>query len=173
MARFEDAIEVILAHEGGYCCNPADAGGATNWGISSRFLATHGLNIDPKTMTRESAVNLYRMFFWSTIYDQIQDQTLATKIFDMAVNMGPSRAHQILQSALNFLGETLGVDGQIGRLTMAAIARHAPDYIVRAIKGKQADFYRSLVEKNPSQGVFLKGWLRRASWPDDVGPTPQ
>jgi lysozyme family protein len=172
MARFEDAIEVILIHEGGYVDHPHDPGGATNWGISSRFLATHGINLNPKTMTRESAVNLYRMFFWSTIYDQIPDQTLATKVFDMAVNMGPSRAHQILQSALNFLGETLGVDGQIGRLTMAAIARHAPDYIVRAIKGKQADFYRSLVEKTPSQGVFLKGWLRRASWPDDARPTP-
>jgi lysozyme family protein len=41
MSDFNQAVKVILQHEGGYVDNPNDPGGATNYGISLRFLADH------------------------------------------------------------------------------------------------------------------------------------
>ena len=38
MANFESAIKKTLKHEGGYNEVKGDAGGATNFGISLRFL---------------------------------------------------------------------------------------------------------------------------------------
>ena len=37
MSAFELAIPIVLKHEGGFADNPADPGGATNFGISLRF----------------------------------------------------------------------------------------------------------------------------------------
>jgi len=42
MARFEDALPTVLRHEGLYSEDPADPGGATNYGISLRFLRQLG-----------------------------------------------------------------------------------------------------------------------------------
>ena len=33
---FGEIIEVVLEHEGGYVDDPADRGGATNWGVTQK-----------------------------------------------------------------------------------------------------------------------------------------
>ena len=51
MSHFDEAIKVVLAHEGGYVNHPKDPGGETNHGITKRDYPH--LNI--KELTKEEA----------------------------------------------------------------------------------------------------------------------
>jgi lysozyme family protein len=154
MADFEQAIRVVLAHEGAFSADPADPGGATNWGISSRAYP----GLDVRALTRDDAKALYRRDYWTPHgYGTIADQALATKVFDLAVNMGPRQANRVLQRAANRLGAQLEDDGVIGPHTLAAV--HACDaaVLLDLVKVQAAQYYLSL-----NQPRFERGWLRRA-----------
>ena len=58
-------------------------------------------------------------------------------------------------------GCKLVVDGVIGRASIEAINSIDPDSLFRmSIKYRRERFY-TIVKNNPSQKVFLKGWLNR------------
>ena len=78
-------------------------------------------------------------------------------VFDVAVNSGPRRAVRMLQQAA---GANL-VDGIFGPATMKAVAAMAPGDIVARLDVSRRAFYRSLVDRDPSQGRFITGWLNR------------
>lgn len=179
MASFEKAIPIILKHEGGFVNHSSDPGGATNYGISLRFL--RGLPIidadlngdgnvdieDIKNMTAEQAIKLYKKYFWDTNkYQNINDDTIATKIFDMTVNMGAKRSHMITQTALNkCFGMKLTVDGILGPATISVINAIEDDneqIVLTTICQEQFAFYLRLVEQKPELKVFINGWKRRA-----------
>lgn len=176
MARFDLAIPIILKHEGGFVDNPSDPGGATKFGVSLRFLVTlqkkiGDLNkdgvIDRKdivSMTESQAKTIYETQWWDRYgYGNITDQAVATKIFDMAVNMGASQAHKIAQRALTNLGIKVDVDGQLGPKTVAAINKVAPNALLTQLRIECANFYKRLVAQKPSFKVFERGWLARAA----------
>lgn len=175
-AKFEAALNNTLRHEGGYVNDPVDPGGATNYGISLRFLRNvgdldlgdvdHDGDIDAddiRLFSREHAASAYRAQFWDKCgYEAIKDALIAAKVFDMAVNMGPRQAHKILQRALNDLGCSLVVDGDLGPLTLGAVnnvegLRLFPRIVVRA-KG----FYLGLMLRNPALKKYKNGWFKRA-----------
>ena len=60
---FDQAIEVILKHEGGYANNPNDSGGETKYGISKRSYPE--LNI--RGLTRDYAKKIYEQDFWKPL----------------------------------------------------------------------------------------------------------
>lgn len=197
MATFNEAIPIILQHEGGYVNDPDDPGGATKWGISLRYLKTLDPSIadidrdgdvdveDVRRMTKDQAKEFYRKGWWEKYrYALIGPQYLATKVFDLAVNMGPSRAHRLLQWALRAVGRPVKVDGIIGPKTRAAIEDNDPYYIqgddetsyapgtskqtylpiASALRAEASAFYRSLVTADPGREKWLEGWLNRAYW---------
>lgn len=160
MATFEEAIGPLLAHEGGFTDDPVDVGGATAWGISTRWLKSVGLDIDVRTLTREQAVELYRKHFWA--YTAIDSQQVANKVFDMAVNLGIQTAHRLLQEALNRLGKGLAVDGILGMMTLKAVNSVPVGELLRELRAAQAIRYVRIVLANPTQTKFITGWIRRA-----------
>jgi lysozyme family protein len=181
MATFEVALPTVLLHEGGYVNNPADPGGATNWGVSLRYLKALGdanhdglldgdidrdgdVDIDDiRLMSSQQAGDIYKTQWWDRYgYGHILDQTLATKILDLAVNMGAFQVHKILQRAILSCGKTIVVDGVLGPKSFEAINSLPADDLLFHVRDQAAEFYRSLVIKRPKSGVFLKGWLRRA-----------
>lgn len=178
MSTFEKAIPVILRHEGGFVNNVNDRGGATNYGISLRFLqgfSDGDLNNDGhidiediKNMTIDQAKIVYRAEWWDKYkYGAINDQTIATKVFDYAVNMGSSRAHKLLQSSLNAaFGLSLSVDGVLGPATFAVINAVADGdqegKLISAYSDRVWAFYQSLIAQRPSLKVFQNGWRNRA-----------
>ena len=173
MATFEAAIDTVLHHEGGWVNNPADPGGATNYGVSLRWLKTQGYAgdldhdgdvdaMDVRVLTPEIATRFYRDEFWRRQYDQFFAQAIATKVFDTAVNCGHGPAHKILQRALNSFGAQVQVDGWVGPKTVLAANMAETEALLWAMRGEQGKFYSALIARNPKLAVFATGWANRA-----------
>lgn len=157
---FESAITKVLAHEGGYVNHPSDPGGETKYGISKRSYP----NVNIRELTVEQAKAIYHSDFWKTgPYEKLTYGPLSEKAFDTAVNTGNKRAFQLLQQAANACGAKLVVDGVVGPLTLAAVNALPGERVLEQYRIEQANFYHSLVARNPSQQVFLRGWLKRAA----------
>lgn len=179
MSTFEAAIPVILAHEGGWSDDPADPGGATKYGISLRFLREQGLDLDHdgdidatdvRGLTPQQAAALYRERFWDRYgYGQIADSQVATKVMDVAVNLGPKRAHRLLQRALRECGETVEVDGVLGSKTIAATNRCEARELLLELVYQHTGYYNTLVALKPRFEKYANGWRRRAGWPFGSG----
>jgi hypothetical protein len=156
MGNFNKAIKFVLANEGDFSDEVHDAGGKTKYGISQKSYP----DWDIENLTQEDAIAIYRQDFWQP-YQDFED-SLATKIFDLAVNLGHTRAVQILQRALQCLGAKIIDDGVLGPITKQAIELANVDLLLTAIKSEAAGIYRNLAATNTSNRKFLKGWLRRA-----------
>lgn len=157
--RFEHAVSVVLAHEGGYVNDPRDPGGETKYGISKRSYPS----LDIVNLTREDAIAIYYRDWWQRYgYGRLNDEAVATKVLDLSVNMGPATAHRLLQEALVFLGCDLAVDGIIGPQTIGAANKTDPMRLLQALRWKAAEHYYRIVTKRPESRAFLMGWLTRA-----------
>lgn len=178
MSKFEDAISVILAHEGGWVNDAADPGGETNFGWSTKTIQALGLKpadlglqvaaFTPgclKQMTKDAAVSLYKRYFWNQYgYGNVNDQTAATKMFDAAVNMGPGKAATFAQQACNALGITCDVDGSLGPKSFEAINACNSKSFIQAYADQMKAYYLKIIERNPALAKFQKTWLLRAQW---------
>lgn len=171
MSVFELSIPKVLRHEGGFVNDPSDAGGATNYGVSLRWLKTQGLltelehsteTDDPviavERMTLADATAFYKKFWWDAYhYGDILPQMVADKIFDMSVNLGAPRAHRMVQSVVG-----VTQDGILGSATLGELNSVSSLKIIVGLQDTQAAFYRALVAANPARQKFLQGWLTRA-----------
>jgi len=157
--RFFQAVEVVLAHEGGYVNDPRDPGGETKYGISKRSYPS----LDIANLTREDAIAIYYRDWWQRYgYGRINDEAVATKVFDMAVNMGPATAHRLLQEALVFLGFAVDVDGIIGPQTIGGANKADPGRLLQVLRWLTAHHYYRIAAQRPQSRAFLMGWLTRA-----------
>ena len=155
LKTFDEIIEQVLEHEGGYVDDPTDSGGETKYGISKKAYP----NEDIKGLTVERAKELYKRDYW----DRFKCGQLPDRIrhiyFDMCVNMGGGRATKILQEACNSKNSyKIDVDGGIGKNTIKASA-NLEDFRLRAYR---VMFYAELVMKKPNQMKFWVGWFRRS-----------
>jgi lysozyme family protein len=186
VASFDRAFEKVLELEGGFVNHRSDPGGATNFGISIRYLLDRGdldrdglpdgdvdgdgdIDIDDiRALTPAAAKHLYHTGFWlpNRLYE-VLNQEVGEKIFDMVVNMGSRQAWKLVQRALNgraYSGAPLVVDGIVGPNTLNALndlARNAT--LIEAIRDEQRSFYQRLILKRPSLAVFENGWMNRAA----------
>ncbi len=117
LTKFEDIIEVVLEHEGGYVNDPKDPGGETNFGIARR---SHP-DVDIANLTKEGAKEIYYQNYWMKNRVPQMPDDLKHIYFDMCVNQGRGRAVKILQRAANAKGANLKVDGGLGPKTIGAL----------------------------------------------------
>jgi lysozyme family protein len=92
MNDFEQAIELLLAIEGGYVNDPDDPGGETKYGISKRSYP----HLDIENLTVEEAKAIYHRDFWTPIAAVVNEPRLRILAFDTAVHSG-------VQTALSWL----------------------------------------------------------------------
>lgn len=158
--RFARAVEVVLAHEGGYVHDPDDPGGETHWGISRRQYP----DLDIASLTKDQAAAIYFRDWWNRYgYDRIHDTEVATKVLDLSVNMGPGAAHKCLQRALHACGQRhVTIDGVLGPQTIGAANSVPADVLLAALRAEAAAYYRQLAERDPRRQKYLVGWLNRA-----------
>ncbi len=58
--NFEDCLQTILHHEGGYVNHPKDPGGETNLGVTKRVYEEWGGSKDMKDLTEEDVAPIYK-----------------------------------------------------------------------------------------------------------------
>jgi lysozyme family protein len=179
MANFEEALAFTLRPdvEGGYANDPHDSGGETFKGISRRSfpnwpgwprldqLRAAGASV--ATITHDPELNshvpdFYRENFWSKFYDRINSQAIATKVFDLGVNMGMRPAVTLLQTACIQCGEVTAADGGFGPNTLNAVNSADEVLLLTAFKQAAVGHYQHIVALNPKQARFLIGWCKRA-----------
>lgn len=152
MADFKIAVLLTLKHEGGYVDDPLDPGGRTNMGITQKDLP----DIDIRTLTVAQAVAYYSANYWKALYSQINDQSIANKLFDLGVLFGVRTAVKYLQIAVN-----TGVDGSFGPTTLDAVNQADSVSLLQDYKTALIQRAESLVVTNPKLQKFLKGWTSR------------
>jgi hypothetical protein len=132
---FEAAFQKTLGYEGGYVED--DAGkGESNFGINK----SANPDVDVKGLTKDQARALYKKRYWDAIGGDdlaAKNPALATVAFDTAVNMGVSKANQLV-----------------------AQSKGDPS----ALLGMRQQHYDKLIENNPKKfAPYAKGWKDRVA----------
>jgi len=154
LIEFDEIIEVVLHHEGGYVNDPKDPGGETNFGIAKR---SHP-DVDIANLDKQGAKEIYKVHYWyKNKVDDMPDQ-LKHIYFDMCVNQGKGRAVKILQKAANAKGADLVVDGGLGPKTISAM----DGVELERVRAYRVKYYADLVTRKPDLERFYFGWYRRA-----------
>jgi lysozyme family protein len=173
--KFIQSVKVILEHEGGMTTDKTDPGGKTNFGVSLRFLRGQGIDVDGdgdsdeddiEALDKDDAIYIYKKYWWDN-YDYSRFNTLhiATKVFDLSVNMGHIPAHKILQRAINRISDKkLLVDGWIGDKTFLAANSLKSIELHKAIRIEAKNYYLSIIASKPKMEKYRTGWLNRAAW---------
>lgn len=157
MADFKIAISITLQHEGGYVDNPNDPGGATNFGITQADMPGK----DMKTLTVDEAVDYYAAHYWKSLYDQITDQNVANKLFDMGVLFGVGEAAYLLQRALGFLKNQW--TKTFDTITLISTNNTDADVLLADYKAHLLAHVNNLVAATPTNAVFKTGWTSRVN----------
>jgi len=158
---FESALSEVLLAEGGYVDHPNDRGGPTNFGITQKtlsdFLGRDATVDEVKNLDIDTVRKIYKQNYWDRLrLSFIIDSRLSDIIFDQAVNRGTRRVAEQIQRVVG-----VKQDGVIGPLTLKAINNmDSKKMLLNFIKQSQ-DAYVSIVTHNPSQLVFLSGWIKR------------
>ena len=153
LVEFDDIIEVVLHHEGGYVNDPDDPGGETNFGIAKR---SHP-DVDIKNLTKDGAKEIYYQDYWVKNRVPQMPEDLKHIYFDMCVNQGRGRAVKILQRAANAKGADLKVDGGLGPKTIGSLK----NVELERVRAYRIKYYADLVTRKPDLEKFYFGWFRR------------
>jgi lysozyme family protein len=183
--RFEIANAFTEKWEGALTTNNADRGGITNWGVSLRFLQDYARSnrayldslgvLTPivydsiRLLTKKQAHQIFKRAFWDQPLRLSEFPRLTSiMVYDGAINHGPGNAVRMLQRACNDFqeGERLVVDGLIGPRTRARTfslgGAHDRELATNFINHRE-NFFHAIVRNDPSQNVFLRGWLNRVT----------
>jgi len=146
------AILHVLAAEGGYVNNPNDLGGETSFGISKRWYP----HLDIFNLTLTKAVDIYYQDYWLKNKCHLLPPSIATIVFDTSVNQGGNFARRTLQMLVG-----VNQDGIVGSQTIAATTLTNSNLLLIDYAKCRAQHYSEIVKKDPSQVIFLTGWLNR------------
>jgi len=169
--KCKSAFEVVVRHEDHNMSGVVTKepfGGVARFGVNSRAHpeAVHaGYYRMPRLRALRYAQSLFWRSYWLPIHgDEIRDDRLATKLADLAYNLGPVRATILLQRALNQLGSGLVARGYLGGDTLSALSNLPSPALLVLVKYQAAGFYTRLAHRHPAQMQAWKAtWLNRLS----------
>ena len=162
MADFDVYAPLLQKLEGGYVNNKHDKGGATMCGVT---LATYRQWYGPEKTVRDLkniTYNEWKAIMKSGYWDKakcdlLRNQSVAEIIADWCVNSGT----KVLKTVQSLAGAK--PDGIIGPKSVAAINTCDQRMLHQRLFAQRVLYYENIVRRNPSQKVFLKGWMNRLS----------
>jgi lysozyme family protein len=172
----ERAILHVLGVEGGFINIPQDRGGKTRFGITEAVARRYGYTGSMRKLPQETAKQIYCDLYWKTDRMDLSivaswDEAVALELFDTAVNMGGVTAAQFFQRTLNLMNRNekifhdLVIDGKCGPITFGAMRKLKKSLdkrvVLKILDTLQGARYISIMERNPSQEIFCRGWLDR------------
>ncbi len=186
MANFSTAYKHTARVEGGYANHPSDTGGETWRGIARKknpkwpgWIIVDSLRAKPgfpqslakSEDLQKHVLAIYKRQYWDVMnLDLLNNQQVATELYDTGVNAGPGVAAVFFQRVLNVcnlngkLFPDLVVDGAVGPVTISAFNKLSnTDQLMvwRLLNCLQGEKYVSIAEANRSQEVFMRSWASR------------
>lgn len=180
MPSVQSLAEEIVAREGGYVNDPADPGGATNYGVTIGTMRRLNLDLtgdgkvteaDVKRLSKEQAVSIFVDDYFRRPGLGNLPEMLQASVFDMYVNAG-NNAVKVLQRLLSAMGYPCNDDGIIGpQTTSAAMAAYeaAPSHLADAYAIARRNYYYALADARPASRKYARrrdggkgGWITRA-----------
>lgn len=168
MASFENAQKIVGINEGGYQKDPDDKGNwykgiliGTNWGIAAptlaRFLGRIPSSAEMKTLSRVTAELILKRNYWETNhFDNLENQSVATLLYDGAVNHGVGGMRLLTEKALKRLKKPF----YKGKVFTAQGIDHLNSLnqkvLFETLKQVRSESYKASPQKK-----YLKGWLKR------------
>jgi hypothetical protein len=156
--NFDRCVAVTLAYEGGFVDDPADPGGATNFGITKRTLEAYfgyAVSVDDvRNLSSSTAIAIYRANYWNQMRCGDLPAGVDLMVFDYGVNSGPATAIKALQGLVR-----VEQDGSIGPQTLGAVANATPMSLVNGLAQTRMNYLRGL----PTFAQFGDGWTRRVT----------
>lgn len=164
---FEAAIVYTLQNEGGFVNDPADNGGATNFGITQKTLSQWrgdpATADDVKEIDVEEAKQIYFYKYWKVLScDQLTQQPICTAIFDTSVLYGVHTGATLAQLAANNCGAFINVDGQLGPASVAALNKCDPAKFISLYHGLVVEKIEVILNAKRSLEKFRDIWIKRA-----------
>ncbi len=145
---FQQAFGIVVASEGGFANHKADRGGATIFGIASKANPSEYQEVMSmlRSGDKQGAMNrtmqVYHDKYWKVAgIDRLQDPEARLVAFDAAINHGAGYAKKMISR--------LGDDAE-------GMLRY------------RANTYIQIVNNDPSQQVFMKGWQNRLAKLDSI-----
>lgn len=169
MADWTQAAKITVEHEGGYENNPNDSGNwynglnyGTKYGITARDVAIYFPDrlSDPnciQNLSVSDAMKIYYWGYWKSLYSQIDDQSIANKLFDLGVLFGVKEAVKKLQFALGLTN----IDGDFGNETLNKLNESYAPTILVGFKQAMCELADEIGEKEQHDKEFVNGWKNR------------
>lgn len=170
----QSIIDQIVKHEGGFVNNPADPGGATNFGITAKTLGAArklGRDATPEevqAITQDMAWAIYyNMHYISPGFDRITHENVQYVLVDSCVQHGEANAVRLLQRALG-----VNDDGKLGPETLVTCQQWDGHKLALHIMAERCEFYGRMVSNNltdrdkdgiPDNAEFNAGHMQRVS----------
>ncbi len=172
----EKIINEIIRVEGGYVNDPADSGGATNYGITEAVARENGYTGNMRDLPSEVAFEIYVGRYWEPLHltaVELMSTDIAAEMADTGVNMGIKRAAKFLQRSLNVLNNKgkiypdLTVDSQLGAKSLRALGdylayrgKEGESVLLKMLNSLQGSFYVVLSERREKDETFVFGWFK-------------
>lgn len=159
---FDAILPKLFDDEGPYCNDAGDPGGPTKWGIIyDDLVAWRGAPAKAslaariaavKTVDRQEAAAIYRAKYWQALHCDELPAGVDYAVLDYGVNSGIKRAAKVLQGIVG-----AKVDGVVGGMTLAAVARMDPEKLISQLCAERLGFLQRLV----TWSRFGRGWKAR------------
>lgn len=164
MAKVEKLVPLILAWEGGFSNHPNDTGGATNKGVTigtfTQYRKQKGMPspsvTELKNISDDEWMDILKTLYWDRWKaDKINNQSIANLLVDWYWMSG--------SYGIKYPQEVLGVkaDGLVGNITLSAINESDQKVLFDKLWERRKKHFDDIVKRNPSQQVFLNGWMNR------------
>jgi lysozyme family protein len=166
--------------EGGYVNHPNDHGGATNLGVTQRvydqYLLDNGQSRQSvREVTKQEAQAIYVQGYWSQVKGNQLSPLTSISLVDFAYNSGPARAIHEMKRFLRENGYDIPMtaegrnvrneklDSKTAEAVKAYVLQYGDEKLAQGINTERRQFVQNIVDRNPDQEVFLKGWNNRIS----------